>query len=233
MRAGVFWWAWDASNNATSMCTTSFEVLNKPAQQVLTTNYLPNHDGSAVHSGPIGMVPMNAHMAAVPASSTAVTVYSDGQLNGWDNWSYSSTVNLQETAHVFPGHTYSLGVALDSYGAFCLHNASFDLTPFTAFSFDIVVPTANASISSYLTLTFCPCDNCQACELVSVALVDYLNNSCTLSPSWATPMSIPLADLAKYPNGTTVTQINRFNIEFNTNIGNNVADFYIDNIVFA
>jgi hypothetical protein len=221
---GVFWWAWDGGlRKGGSRCSTDFNVMAKPAFDVMTAWY----NGS--FSNP-------SEKARSISSGASASVYSNGVFsNGFVAlpWSYGANVSVTDTSNPYPGHQFSILSNYQSNGALVFHSANFDVTPYTHVSFDIII--SNISLSIALQATVCTCDSCGKCgDNPGVAtLVDYVDSYCVLSPSWSSQpvhITIPLEDIL--PVGAKT--INRFHIADSWDDNDHsLLQAYVDNVSFS
>jgi hypothetical protein len=200
--AGVFWWAWDAGlRKGGSKCSTDFNVMAKPAFDVMTTWYNSSFAKPARNAPP-----MSVH------ESASASVYSNGVFsNGFSAISYGVNISTTDTSNPYPGHQYSLLTNYSTHGALILYSPNFDVSPYTHVSFDIII--SNVTLSIALQATVCTCDSCGQCgdNPGVVTLVDYMDSACSLAPSWssqAVHVSVPLADIV--PAGAKI--ISQFHI---------------------
>jgi len=206
---GVFWWAWAATTDLPSPCSTNFDILGKPAQKVVEKYYKP------------------PKLLSTPPS----LIYSDGKLGtGYENWSWGARVNLSSSEHPYPNHSLSASVEIvDKYGALAIHSTqALDLSGFTSLQFDMLV-TGNQSIlnNAYaLQASLCACWDCAnnaTCPpLPAVRLAPYSPTPCTMPLAWETgSFTLPLHDLLGASNVTKVGKLE---------IGGPISSFFIDNI---
>jgi hypothetical protein len=62
------------------------------------------------------------------------TIYADSLQNGWENWSWSATVDLNSGSQVHTG-AKAVSVSLASWGALSLYHATMDTSPYANLSF--------------------------------------------------------------------------------------------------
>ena len=115
--AGVFWWAWETDPYQGGPCDDGYTVYDKPAEDVLRTWY-----GAPTRVGR----PMNM---PAPDYDQIFEVYTDSLQSGWEDWSWSSTVDFNAEAYVYSG-TYAISVAAQPWGALSLHHDNFDSSPY-------------------------------------------------------------------------------------------------------
>ena len=70
----------------------------------------------------------------ITGAQTPLTIYSDGMLNGFQDWSWVSDRNLQNTAPVHGG-TYSIPATATTWQAISFYHSDYNLSAYTNFSF--------------------------------------------------------------------------------------------------
>lgn len=194
---GVFWWAWGVDPLEGGKCDLGYTPHNKPAEGVLQQYYGSSNNLSAVFG--------------------LYNVYKNGVLSSdWENWSYKGDINLQGTAVVYPGETYSISADLNATGAVSLHANGFSTTPYTVIVFFI------AGASGVNNNVYISANNQNDQTIYSLSLANYVAN-CTVTPGWQS-VSVPLADMQAA--STTIVRINFQNVQDSPGI------FYIDDINF-
>lgn len=159
-----------------------------------------------------------ANVAGAPSSpDTTVTVYAENLASGWDNWSYGSSVTLQDPAYHHAG-SYSVSCAVQDFGALFFGTDGFDTT-----GTDDLVFWINGGAASGQSL--------------DVNLVDANGNFLDPQPldnyvaggvaanTWK-KATIPLMDLQAANSVIT-------GIVIADNLGASQPRFYVDDMVFA
>jgi hypothetical protein len=125
------------------------------------------------------------HMAAQAAP---LSIYEDGLVTGWDNWSWDTTANLAATTPVQAG-TRSISVTYTAaWGGFYLHNTGVSLSGYTHLQFYV----HGGSSGSQSIFVYAEDASGRAPFQVSVA--QYTQGGAIAANAWRL-VSIPLADL--------------------------------------
>jgi hypothetical protein len=72
--------------------------------------------------------------AAVQTAATNLPIYVDSLLNGFQDYSWATTVNYENTAPVYSG-SHSISVTASAYTALWLYRANFNTAPYASLSF--------------------------------------------------------------------------------------------------
>jgi hypothetical protein len=147
------------------------------------------------------------------------TIYSDSLQNGWQNWSWRSTVDFASTAYVHTG-THSISVHYTSpWAGLQLGSNGFSTTGYTRITFWI-----NGGASSGQQMDIYVAD-ANGNYLTSQPLNNYINGGRVLRNSWR-QVTVPLSDL-----GATNRVITAIVLQDAT--GNAQPTYYLDDMQFA
>jgi hypothetical protein len=116
--AGNFSWTMTPNPLQGGANDKDYTIRGKPAEDVLRTNY-----GAPARPTPTP-VP-----AFVEDGSTQEIIYGDALGNGWENWSWNSSINLQSSDHSGQGSA-AIKLSLQPWGALSLHHAPLDTSPY-------------------------------------------------------------------------------------------------------
>lgn len=156
---------------------------------------------------------------ATPGGATS-PVYNDALRNGWQNWSWRSTVNLANTSYAHSG-TKSISVAFNSAwaGLQLGNNTAFSTSGYSKITFWI-----NGGANSGQRLEMYLADR-NGNYLRSVDLDNYINGGSVARNTWR-QVTVPLADLGA--SNTFVT-----GIVLQDTIGSAQPTFYVDDFQFG
>jgi len=122
---GVMWWNWDSNPFSGGRCDSGYTPQAKTTEDVLRKWYNGNTD-----------FPLKPELRLRRAN--VLTIYQNGVLgDGWENASWTSTVNLQDTKHTTPGAKFSAFISASTWGAIALQHPNLDTSPFKALEFYI------------------------------------------------------------------------------------------------
>ena len=113
--AGFYWWSWDTDPFQGGPCDDGYTPYDKPAEAVLRAWY--------------GASPKVIHTPTQADYSKVMNVYTDSLSYGWEDWSWSATVNFSTSYPVFSGD-HAISIAAQPWGALSLHHAEFDSTAY-------------------------------------------------------------------------------------------------------
>jgi len=217
---GVFWWAWGTNPEEGGKCDMGFSPNGKPAETVCQENW-PALETTFPRPftlrDPQEMQRRIRQSLNLPAP-TPVTAYDCKTGSGWENWSWSGTVDLKSTDLVASGCTYSIHAQLTDWGCVSLHpTTNLDITNYT--SVNITVGVASTSISTIALYL----DDENGKELPTVNLDKYSDN-CALPVKSFVTLTVPLSDIL-----FGVTTISRINFK---NEQSSAGEWWHGNIVF-
>jgi hypothetical protein len=115
---GVFWWNWSIDSNQGGIHDGGYTANNKPAEDILRFNYgaPPRQDSSTLLLPPV-------------YEGNPLIIYQSSPGPGWQNWSWSTTINHQDNIKSPDGQP-ATSLALYGWGGFSLHHNGIDTTPF-------------------------------------------------------------------------------------------------------
>jgi hypothetical protein len=193
-------------NTGSTVTPTATSVVTPTATSVVT----PTPTSVVTPTPTPGITP-----TATPG--TGYTIYDESLANGWQNWSWSSTVNLADTSNPYSGQYDIAWTPTSAYAGLYLANPS------------------GVSTNGYTKLTFA-IKASQANESASISLVDTSNNVLA---------TLPLANYGGNPvQGTytvytiTLANLNATNknisaFQLSNQTSSSQPTMYLDKIAFA
>jgi hypothetical protein len=112
---GMFWWQWHADRFVSGPCDDGFTPYQKPAEGVLRAWY--------------GGDPLPHHSTLLPDYNQTLDIYIDDLVPGWDNWSWSATLDMTNSSPVYEGAS-SMSAVLGPWGAISPRRSTFDASPY-------------------------------------------------------------------------------------------------------
>ncbi|MCK9351296.1 MAG: SpvB/TcaC N-terminal domain-containing protein [Candidatus Paceibacterota bacterium] len=201
---GTLAYSWDYKNRliqSTSATSTSTYTYDHSGNRVKltedgTTTYFPNKYFNQIgttgtitkhiFAGDLLVSTIESKNTQNQSTTTVSSIYSDS-INGWDNWSWGTTLDPSNSSPVRIG-TYSLKAThSDSWTGLYLHSSGVSTATSTHFSFSVRVPDADAGIyiDSYGPDGW----------LAQITLADYIPGGSLSANTWY-DVDIPLADLS-------------------------------------
>ena len=199
--AGAYWWAWDPEPYQGGVCDNGYTVHDKPAEDIVRQWY--------------GASPRDTTPPPPPDDSVTRLIYGDALAAGWENWSWGTTVNFNQTAQVAAGAKAILADA-NSWSALSLYHAPIDTTAYDYLSF--YVRQAAATTALHVTVNDGD-DN----ALLDVPAADcrYTGGAPLPANTWQRVL-VPLSDL-----GAAGADISRVTF---LNTGDGALRFWLDDI---
>ena len=81
---------------------------------------------------------------SLPPAPANLPIYVDSLLNGFEDWSWATSVNYTNTSPVYSG-SYSISVTAAAYTALSLYHDDFNTSPYASLSFWINGGASGAS----------------------------------------------------------------------------------------
>jgi hypothetical protein len=205
------------ASTPTSTPTSTRTPTSIPSTTAVATNTPTPTATRTATSVPTGTPPPTGTPTATPSQTSVI--FSDALHNGWQNWSWRSTINLASTAYVHSG-THSISVHFTSaWAGLQLGSNGFDTTGYSRITFWI-----NGGSSSGQQLEIYVAD-ATGNYLTSLPLNNYISGGQVRRNSWS-QVSVPLADL-----GATNQVITAIVLQDTT--GNAQPTYYVDDMQFA
>lgn len=170
--AGMYWWSWGTNPLEGGPCDDGYSPHDKPAEDILRAWY--------------GGLPRPAQALPPQDINRAASIYTDTLGDGWQNWSWSSTVDQSSTSPVYQGQQ-AISVTAQAWGALSLHYDNFDTTPYQWLEFYIYEGTDNQPIDVFF-------NNQNDHELINVSL-NRFTPTCSIPAGAWTRVLIPLVNI--------------------------------------
>ncbi len=144
------------SSNGIATSTYAYDENNNRVEQALATSttFYPNtlYTLSAAGTGNIGTDYIFAGNELVDTISTGLlqnptqTIYNSSLSLGWGNWSWSTTVNFNNTSTTYQSSSSIQATYTSAWGAMAIANTSASLASSTELHFAFLSPTANPTL---------------------------------------------------------------------------------------
>jgi Glycoside Hydrolase Family 113 len=201
--AGMFWWTWHADRFKSGPCDDSYSPHLKPAEDVLRAWY--------------GGAPRPVQPILFADYDHTLDVYTEGLAAGWQDWSWSATVNQAATDQVYRG-AQSVSATLSAWGALSLVHPTFSPGQYYWLEFYV----RGSSSSQFNLWAFFDAKDGTRLPPVPVNDCRYIEGGKIDSTTWRR-VRIPLSDL-NVP-GLDLTRLSIQNQD-----GQKAASFWIDDI---
>ena len=149
--AGIYWWTWEPNPDQGGPCDDGYSPHDKPAENVLRRWY--------------GAPELEAQ--AEPTDINQVkSIYSNNLDTGWEDRSWSASVNLNSNNPVFSG-SEAIAVTAQGWGALSFHHPVFDTHSYQWLEFYVLKSSNDQELRVFFydendqEMTYRGVDNCR------------------------------------------------------------------------